>query len=155
MSYYANVTDSDFCVPADKLDEAFKALCALNSHEEMNDRHLWSSEPIGKPADSTSVASRPDFSFGHMDWDYDVRCDSVQDVLSELGFDCETGDYGVSIGEFSGSYSGDEPRFLSVLAAFVKPHSYIEFHGEDGESWREVVTESHSLREVQPIWPEE
>ena len=42
--------------------------------------------------------------------------------------------------EFEGEKMGDEEHFFNAMAPHVKVGSYIEMHGEDGESWRWVFT---------------
>ncbi len=56
--------------------------------------------------------------------------------------------------EFQGEKMGDEEHFFNAMAPHVKVGSYIEMHGEDGESWRWVFTgETCVFVSPQVTWP--
>lgn len=53
------------------------------------------------------------------------------------------------------SKTGQEDLFVAAAAQFVKPGSFLQWKGEEGERWRQVVTADHSV-EVQyamVVWP--
>ena len=121
MGYYVetvgDVADQVFFIPREKFDEAYKALCELNNHNELK-----------------SGGSLTEKTFAWMNWNYDETCKDLVEVLEEVGFDVYQNDTGI-IGLEYDSKTGDEEVFLKALAPFVKDGSYLPFKGEEGECW--------------------
>lgn len=136
MGYYVTLTDADWGIPEEKWDAAFQALVELNKRDDLKTGGRWSG---GK---------RVEKWFAWMDTDYPEKALAEYEekklphplvwVFQELGFDWETG---LDDEEFRLTYydskAGGEDHFLAAVAPFVRPGSYLEWRGEDGEMWRQ------------------
>jgi hypothetical protein len=126
MGYSARIVDYDFVIPSENLDEAYRVMCALN-------------EPF-KKANAEKRGSGYWYTPSHFAWmdeDYDEKCKDAEEILSELGFevyiDCTDS---LMIVGWQAEKVGDEGEFLSAIAHLVKPGSFIDWVGEDGDRWR-------------------
>lgn len=121
MGYSIYVDNHDFVIPAEHLETAYAAACALN--------HDPSARKMG----------------GHFSWvdeDYDQRCRDMQDVLKAWRYEASyvaSGD--LVLDYFLGEKAGDDEQLFARIAPFVKSGSFIEYHGEEGEKWRYVFTD--------------
>lgn len=129
--------DVDFTIPAKNTQEAFQALCNLNTKDDLKSGHIFSSKKLIKPENSTSLAEDPSVRFINMPWNYDEVCEAVEEILELLNFSVEKDLEGnVHILSFESDHGGDEEVFLKALAPYVKPGSFIEWQAEGGEMWR-------------------
>ena len=144
MGYYITTTDVDFFIPTENLDEAYKALCELNNHNELKNGGRHPCEKKDGPHDGVW--------FSWMDWNYPETCANTAEILESLGFECNEDDEGLSIWGYD-SKAGNEDIFIEALAPYVRPGSYIEWRGESGEMWREEFDEGVMTRkEGQIVW---
>ena len=129
--------DVDFTIPAKNTQEAFQALCNLNTKDELKSGCIFSSQKLIKPENSTSLAEDPSVRFINMPWNYDEVCEVVEEILELLNFSAEKDLEGdVHILSFASAHGGDEEVFLKALAPFVKSGSFIEWQADSGEMWR-------------------
>ena len=136
MGYKIRIIDSNFAIPYDYLDHAYKTLCELNTKDELKRGGVHSGKLYEKPQDSTSVSTNPNKWFNGLDWNYDEIYKSTEEILHALGFETEilqSGD--LEIVGFKGEM-GDEDIFLGYLAPFVEDGSYIEWINDDDLVWK-------------------
>lgn len=160
MGYYVSMTDSNCLIPSDKLDDAYKAMCALNADDSLKRGGCFGGTPRPKPADSTSVSNNPDKWFSWMPWNYDEVFTSAEKIFEELGFITTTvvindKEY-LSIQSYDDK-TGAEDEFLKACAPFIEPGSYIVWRGEDEEMWVDIFdgesTFSETNHPAYPSWP--
>lgn len=135
MGYFVQTTKTNFIIKKNKLKKAYKALCKLNSRDDLKSGGNWGNLDV-KPQDSTSVSSNPNKWFNGLDWNYDEIYKSTEEILHALGFETEilqSGD--LEIVGFKGEM-GDEDFFLEDLAPFVEDGSYIEWINDDDLVWK-------------------
>ena len=129
--------DVDLTIPAKNTQEAFQALCNLNTKDDLKSGCIFSSQKLIKPENSTSLAEDPSVRFINMPWNYDEVCEEVEEILELLNFSVEKDLEGnVHILSFESDHGGDEEVFLKALAPYVKPGSFIEWQAEGDEMWR-------------------
>lgn len=138
MGYYVSINEADFTIPAENLDEAYKVMCELNKHDGLKTGGCWGGS-TSIPEGSKSVSTRPDKWFAWMPWNYDEVCTSAEEILKELGFECELNADGSLSIVYYDSKTGSEEHFLKALAPLVKEGSYIIWNGEEGAMWRHLV----------------
>lgn len=139
MGYNIRIIDSNFAIPYDYLDHAYKALCELNAKDELKRCGVHSGKLYEKPQDSTSVSTNPNNWFSGMEWNYDETCKNTEEILHALGFETEilqSGDLEIVGYE---DRMGDEDIFLKALSPFIEyDGSYIMWLGEDLCTWKNV-----------------
>ena len=135
MGYYVQIVYSDFTIKKEDFDRGYKIVCGLNSRDDLKGGGKGGGKPTPKPADSKSCASSPDKWFSWMLWNYDEVCDSLPEVLEELGFGIDYNDDGDIVGLSYHSKIGDEDVFLDALRPVIKEGSYIVWEGEDYDRW--------------------
>lgn len=130
MGYYVNITDANFIIPPENLGEAYRALCALNAHDELKTGGSWGPLPDG------SYGQKEKW-FAWMDANYPETCKDAEAIFTALRFETDSNpDDGLTLLGYD-SKAGGEEHFLEAVAPFVKPGSYLEWRGEGGEVWRE------------------
>lgn len=134
MGYYVSTMNADFRIPAENLDKAYDALCALNARDELK---TGGGGREVKPDDSQSVANDPTRWFSWMPWNYDEVYTTADEILNALGFETYKEDNGDVTILYYDSKMGAEEHFLRALAPFVTDGSYVEWRGEDGSMWRQ------------------
>lgn len=133
MGYYTTLTSSDVEIPADKLDEAYKALCELNNRNDLK-RYGQFPHPSGVRPD----VPHPEASFGGVPWNYHETCRDLDAILTELGFGCElTPSNGLWVAEYDHK-SRDEAHFFDALAPYIPDGQSMEWRGEDGSLYQWV-----------------
>lgn len=135
MGYYVTLIGADFGIPEKNWDAAFAAVCELNEHDELK-----------------TGGSVNEKWFAWMDADYPTKAleewqqrklpHPLAWVFQELGFDWEIApELHVEGDEFGlrgyDQKTGAEDDFLEAVAPFVRPGSYLEWRGEEGEMWRQ------------------
>jgi hypothetical protein len=124
MGYYVTLIDSTAAIPADRLDECYKALCALNDRDNL------------KRGDAYQAGSRTERWFAWMDANYPETCEDAKAVFEALGFECEQDEPTDPLRILSyDDKTGQEELFLSAAAPFMEPGSTMEWQGEEGERW--------------------
>lgn len=81
--------------------------------------------------------------------------DSIEELLENLRYECDTDSEYVYITDFFGEKYGEELTIHKVLAPFVEDGGYIEYKGEDGDVWRHLF-KNGEVREIHPTikWEE-
>ena len=126
MGYYVSTTNVSFNIPYPNFEAAYKAMCELNTTHD----HL-------KRGGSYSGGEQKAKWFSWMDANYPETCKTMQDVLTEVGFDMVFSPRDNDlISVHYDNKTGQEELFLEALAPFVREGSYIEWNGEDGAKWR-------------------
>jgi len=135
MGYYVTLHDADFTIP--DTPAVLAALIALNERDD-----LKSGGVVGGDGKEERW-----FAWMNESW---THHESVNQIFQQLGFD--TYHYKDGDEEFSNvrllTYDckiGDEHLFLAAVAPFVRPGSFVEWHGEDGAMWRHYVGIDHKL----------
>jgi hypothetical protein len=135
MGYYVNIISSNAYVPNEHLDDAYTAMCELNSRNDLKKGGRFpQSEDIedGKP--------HPDVWFSWLDWNYHETAKTAEEILNAVGFDTYMTADGLLIDNYD-SKTGCEEVFLWVIAPFVRSivpdaEASITWRGEDGAAWR-------------------
>ena len=107
MGYYIDVMDTNFRIPADKVNDAYEAMKSI--------------QQVGSWVDA-NFASCKDLSSIVNAWRWEVELDADSGDVVDINF-CR-------------SKLGDEDLLFSTLAPFVDGGSYIDVQGEEGERWR-------------------
>ena len=94
MGYVVNTIDSCFVLERENYEEAFKAVCELNAHDELKTGGRYPATEA-KPEGSKSLGN-PNVWFPWMPWDYDVTCSGIVEVFETLGFDVVEDARGIS-----------------------------------------------------------
>jgi hypothetical protein len=131
MGYYISIEESDFIIPKEHLDEAYKRMCELNvTHDDKKTGGSW------------TKGQEPVKWFAWMDENYPETCKDTFEILIDLGFEIENPDGDINIVGYD-SKMGQENLFLECVSEFVvsstnglKP--YIIWRGEDSSTWKEV-----------------
>lgn len=137
MGYYAFIA-TDMIIPADRVDAAYAALCALNDHNTIKSGGRYSTSSGPRP----EHGAHPDAWFGWMRWDYPAHCPTLVDVLAEAGFvnAAVRADGSVDVGSYDDKLSDHEVFLRALLphaVSFVDGcNPYFEVNGEDGAAWR-------------------
>ncbi len=133
MAYYVTLTGSKFLLKKENEE------LALNALKEMINANA-SSRPFFETLQKANISSLQKL-LEYLGWIINSSSDSPSQDYNEIEFQNESYDH------FTDS------EILSAIAPFVEDGSYIEFHGEDGETWREVFAEG-KVKTVRPkiIW---
>lgn len=143
MGYYVETIEVNFTIPSSNLDDAYKAMCELNQHNELKSGGRHPSEDKDGPHDGVW--------FSWMHWNYDEVYETAKEILEALGFELyedENGDLSIS---YYNSKIGNENHFLNAIAPYVADSSYIEWRGEDGSMWRSFFTDGKMVEQTAVI----
>lgn len=129
MGYYVDITNSTAVLPSQNKDEAYKIMCELNNR---NDLKTGGHYP--RPENLPENVPNEYVWFSWMDWNYPETCKNAQEILEQLGFECEENDEGdIEIYGYS-SKSGAEGDFLKSIGHLLTGE--IEWQGECGAMWK-------------------
>lgn len=141
MGYHVTLEKADWDIP--ETPEVLAALKAMNTKYHNAKRG-------GNFVD--------EFWFSWMPADYDKTVSSVKDVFDLLGFDSEIiegPDHPFVRIRGYDSKRGQEELFVAETAPFVEEGSYMEWSGEEGETWRwDAVDGRMTERDGQTVWGE-
>lgn len=138
MGYFVSITDSNFRVPASKLDAAYKALVKLNERDDLKSGGA-STTPEGvswSDARPEGMDYHPAKWFAWMHPNYPSECPDIESILSMVGYELEQAEDGALMITGYSSKTGCEDVFAAALAPFVEPGSYLTWEGEEGEEYR-------------------
>lgn len=145
MGYYVSILSCDFPVP-----ENLEVLSAIYEMDTKFDsvKNGWSLH--------NGVQEK---WFSWMPEDL-TKLKTVKEVLEALGFKCEsvTAPNDETMVHIVGydSKTGQEDLFLAVIAPYVEHGSYIEWTGEEGERWKNIVHEGRlTVQEASLVWGEQ
>lgn len=142
MGYFVT-GEGSITIPADKLDDAYKALVELNKRDDL--KSGGSSRETMKPVRSTSVARYPHKWFSWMDWNYDELNDNAKDILKDVGFEIDEDDDGSIVLRYYDNKIGAEEHFVKAIASHVTEDSIMVWTGEDGEKWRWIFRDGELI----------
>jgi hypothetical protein len=123
MGYYISLQKSNWVIPTENLDDAYKAMCDLNKDDSL--KH--------------GRSSKGEKWFAWVPADYPSECKDAESILTMLGFELESNEKGLRIISYDNKI-GDEKYFVQALAPFVEVGSFLEWTGEENDMWREEVT---------------
>lgn len=142
MGYFIHTNAMHFVIKKDNLEEAYKALCKLNTKDELKTGRRGGANLPEKPQDSTSVSNNPNKWFAWIDWNYDETCKDAEEIFNKLGFYADITDEGdLFIDMYDTNKPGDEKHFLEAVAPFVEDGSYIDWVDEYGNMWKNVFND--------------
>lgn len=122
MGYYVSIVESTAKIPANNLEKAYKAMCALNTtHDHVKRGGSWSG---GKQTKRY---------FSWMDENYPETCSDANEILNQLGFETEYDDNGDLLIVDYDNKAGQEDLFLKAIDHLAVGE--ITWKGEEGETW--------------------
>jgi hypothetical protein len=81
-----------------------------------------------------------------------AKCRYLEDALEAADFDVTTDDMlNVTGIQYERESYGDLEKVFPLLRPFVRPGSFLEFVGEDGDRWRIKFTETAAVRQQAKI----
>lgn len=136
MGYYVRLLNSTAMIPADKVDEAYRVMCALNDRDEFKSGGSYGGEFDSRKPRPAGMNHHPARWYAWMDANYPETCGSAKDVLEALGFVVGVAEDGsLSIQDYD-SKTGAEGLFIDAIAHLVPPGAFMEWQGEEGAMWR-------------------
>jgi hypothetical protein len=129
MGYYVQIDNSNFTIPADKLDEAFELLKALNHKPG-----------VEKRGGSFGGGKQSAAWFSWMTENYDETSKDAADIFQQLGFETELNEAGDLLLTGYDSKTGQEDLFLAEILHLATDGSEIQWRGEDGSIWKTTKT---------------
>jgi hypothetical protein len=143
MGYFVEAVYSDYYIPAENVNEAFKRLCALNDLDDIKRGGSYGGEIDSKSPRPDGLSYHPYRWFSWMDANYPETCSNLNDILVSLGFDIRTSSSGdVHIVNYNDKM-GQEDIFLDELSDISVGR--IEWIGEDGNAWITKAGEKQNL----------
>lgn len=121
MGYFVSITDAQFLIKKKNLIHAYKAMCALNNIDSLKGGGSWRD------------GEKTERWFAWMPKDYPDQYKTAQEILENLGFDCQLLTDGDLIITGYDSKVGDEALFIDACSQFVEDGSYMTWQGESGE----------------------
>ncbi len=122
MGYYIQIAKSDACIPADRLEDCYHKMCALNeTHDHEKRGGSWSG---GKQNAKW---------FSWMDANYPETCKDTQAIFEQMGFKTEYNKKGDLLITGYDNKMGQEDIFLKAIENDAV--GSIKWHGEDGKEW--------------------
>lgn len=126
MGYCIDLNEANFTIPAEKVEEAFERLKALNHKPG-----------VEKRGGSWNAGGQTASWFSWMDADYDEKVADIKELFSELGYQGEYDAEGnFSVTEFWGEKIGQEDLFFAEVSDLANDGWYMEYTGEDGYKFR-------------------
>lgn len=155
MGYFVTITNSKFRVNKEHLDDAYKALCALNDRDDIKSGGTFGGDgPTYRDPRPEGMDHHPGKWFSWMPADYPKKYKSAAEILEGLGFALTADAEGNIIGIEYDSKIGNEDHFFEELAPFVEAGSFIEWRGEDGAEWRWFFDGKTAITQtvVEKVW---
>lgn len=143
MSYYVSLTNSTFTIKKDKLDDAYRAMCALNDIPGIKRGERY-------PRDESEPEPNENTWFSWMPWNYPSVYKSAMEIFTALGFHAVIEDAGLMLVGYEDK-AGQERLFIEAVAPYST--GFLEWRGEDGSMWREEVVDGAIVeRSATIIW---
>lgn len=136
MGYYILLTDSDFTIKAENLDEAYKRLCDLNLRDDLKGSYTYLSTRDDFVA-STGIEGTPSLHFSWMQNDYPLHYKTADQIFQALGFETETLQDGSLVLRYYDSKHGSQEHFTNAVSNLAT--GSLEWRGDEGETWKEVA----------------
>ena len=136
MSCRVQILNSTASINHRDLQRAFEIACAANAPDGIE--HVSDYPHKDAPADSKSVNPTMSSHISGMDWNYDVTCKDIAEILDMMGFEVErnAADNLYILG--FDTNSGAEQKMLERLAPCIMPCSSIRWASEDGRVFENV-----------------
>lgn len=154
MGYYVRGTGTVTIRTAD-VDNAYKALCALNDSDELKRGGRWGGPDGSENPRPAGLNYHPARWFSWMDANYPDTCPNLVAILVMLGFDVRERDADADTLLLDLSYdnkTGQEELFTQALAPFIVSGE-LYWDGEDGTKWREVFANgSHKVQGASVVY---
>lgn len=141
MGYYVR-GQGTIAIRKDKVNDAYKALCALNDHDDLKFGGRHGGEHDCRSPRPSGMSHHPGRWFSWMDANFPETCPDLLAVLSMVGFEIYESEPDGDTLLWDLSYdnkTGQEELFTKALAPFLVSGE-IYWDGEDGTKWREVFT---------------
>lgn len=137
MGYYVTLEDVNFTIPADNLDAAYEAMCALNvTHDDKKTGGSWSGgQQTGK-------------WFAWMDENYPDTCKDAAAIFEALGFEYEVNPEGDLTLTYYDSKAGAEDLFIEAVGKYALGDWYLVWRGEDGDTWQQTGTGTERMLKI-------
>ena len=144
-------------MPHDNEDKAYQALCDLNKKDHLKRGGSWGGELNSESPRPSGLDYHPARWFSWMDPNYPAKCKNWKQIMEMVGFEF-SGDHQTTMrdGRKATVYylnydnkTGQEELFLNALSPFAE--GSIDWRGEDGDMWRDILGEE-SMK-VQPLKP--
>lgn len=140
MGYYVNIDEAHLVLPMSNAALACKRLCDLNDRNDLKNGGKW-------PRDENIVGPHEDIWFSWMPWNYpDIYSDAKQ-ILEAVGFDTWLVGDDLHICGYDNK-SGCQEEFLAAIGDLLKPHAYVVWRGECGETWRFDFEEAGIVKSI-------
>jgi hypothetical protein len=114
MGYYVNLTESYFCIPTERSEDAVKIYDNLWPQH----RALLQTLPLVESSETT-----------------DYRA-VLSDLLSGMDLENDFCDHGTTITDYNGKWNAMIESYFQALAPIMSDNSYMSFVGEDGHHFR-------------------
>lgn len=140
MGYNVTLTNVDFLIPTENLEDSLVALKLLNLRDDLKTGGSWSG------------GQQTEKWFSWMPPDYDKTVQSSREVLEMLGFGTSITEDGLHVWEYD-SKTGAEVHFIRALAPYAVEGSFMQWRGEDDSFWRWTVEEQQlSIEYGEVVW---
>ena len=132
MGYFVFLQDADFRIASKNFNSCLSAMNKLNDYDAIKRGGCLGADEV-RP---DGFNYNPNKWFSWLDPNYPEKAKTLRELFWELGFDfsLEDGDY-LKITGYDNKM-GQESLFFDVIAPWVEPGSYIDWIGEDKDSWR-------------------
>ncbi len=141
MGYTMSRVGSQFFIAAEDADSALAAIVAMQARAEDMTGGSWDTATGARTEQYYSWMNDIDFN--------DFR--SIEDALQAWGWPVTLDQDGNVIDiHFENEKMGDEDKLFDAIAPYVRPGSYIEMVGEEGDRWRWVF-DGKTCKEVAAI----
>jgi hypothetical protein len=132
----------------DNFDKAHKAAIALNQQDGLKSGGGWNNEGISiNDPRPEGLDYHPARWFSWVDAEYHTKCKTLDEVLKEFRFETMYDNDGNLINLHFDCKIGDEAILLTAIAPYFKDGSYIEWRGEEGETWKYIFTDGKILEQ--------
>lgn len=141
MGYHVYIHDvvskSDCIIKTENFEAAYKALCELNSNPDYDVLKSGKVMPGGNEPRIEGESFHRARWYSWTSFDYHLKCKTLDEVLSEFGFEAFIGAEGLLSLNYSNK-TGNEDILLCALAPFIEDGVGIEWIGEDDTRWKHV-----------------
>lgn len=135
MGYYIRIAEGTVTIPKENVEEAYRRMCALNDNDSLKRGGQWGGDVDKDSPRPAGLNYHPAKWFSWMDPDYPNKCADAKTILDQLGFESLYNEDIVIFGY--DNKAGQEDLFLRAISDLCTKDSYLVWHGEDGEMWKE------------------
>lgn len=143
MGYYVRLEYSTVKIPKANKD------AVLARWKELNDPKYNKHKNGG----SWTGGKQTSWNYSWMDTDYDKTCNTIEEILEMMGFGYHTHENGdVSVTSYDNK-TGQEDIFFGHIADLIPDGQYIDWVGEEEESWRWIFSNGKMVNQ-EPTYPD-